>query len=300
MLKTETKKIRYALTIEYLGNAFCGSQIQLGKKTIQSELERAIGILLKKEVKTVFAGRTDSGVHAKGQFLHFDTDNEIDKKRFIYSLNALLPDEISVKQMKEVDKSFHSQKSAKYRWYRYIIDNKPSRSVVLKNISTHIPENLDIEEMQKALDYIRGSHDFSSFKKTNSDNPAKECNIMYARCRKISGIIYIDLIANRFLYNMVRIIVGTLIKIGGGSYKKGDLHKEGDSPKKGGSDKEGDSPKAKWIQEVLNARNRMEAGPTANPNGLTLMSVGYNENYNLNELMNMEATNEQNILCKAS
>ena len=276
MQKDKTEKIRYALIIEYLGAAFCGSQVQPGKMTIQSEIERAISILLKKEVKTVFAGRTDSGVHAKGQFLHFDTNQEIDKKRFIYSINALIHNGISVKQMMKVDKSFHSQKSAKYRWYRYIIDNNLSCSVFLKNISTHISGDLDTEEMQKALDYILGCHDFSSFKKTNSDNPAKECNLMYAKCRKISGIIYIDLIANRFLYNMVRIIVGTLLEIGKGSHN------------------------TNWILEVLCAKDRIKAGPTADPRGLMLMSVGYNENYNFNKLINMETTNEQNILCKTS
>lgn len=275
-MQENEQKIRYALTIEYLGTFFHGSQVQPGKITVQSEIERAIAILLKQETKTVFSGRTDSGVHAKCQFLHFDTNRKIDIRRFTHSLNALLPDEISVKQMKPVDADFHSQKSAKYRWYRYIINNRQNRSVLLKNISAHIPENLDLEEMSKALNYIAGTHDFTSFKKTNSDNPAKECNLISAQCRKISGIIYIDLIANRFLYNMVRIIMGTLIEIGRGSYK------------------------AERIIEVLRAKDRKEAGPTAEAQGLTLMGVGYEEKYNLNELMHMEATNEQNLLCKAS
>ncbi len=276
-MRKNNENPRYALTIEYLGTGFCGSQVQAeGCITVQSEIERAIGILTGERAKTVFCGRTDSGVHAKCQFLHFDLAHKVEIKRFTHSLNALIPDEISVKQMKPVDKTFHSQKSARYRWYRYIINNKQSRSVLLKNISAHIPEKLDLQKMQKALDYLIGYHDFTSFKKTNSDNPAKECSLLYARCRKISDIIYIDLIANRFLYNMVRIIVGTLTEIGRGSYE------------------------AEKMLEILQAKDRKAAGPTADPGGLTLMGVGYDEKYNLNELMRMEATNEQNLLCKAS
>jgi len=270
------KKYRYALIIEYLGNSFSGSQLQPGQNTVQSEIERALAILTKQETKTVFSGRTDSGVNAKGQFVHFDTDKEVDIRRFTHSLNAIILDNISVRHMREVDKSFHSQKSARYRWYRYMINNRKSRSVLLKNITTHIPEDLDTEEMQKALDCIAGKQDFTSFKNTNSDNPAKECNLMFAKCRKISDIIYIDLIANRFLYNMVRIIVGTLIEIGLGKYR------------------------AEEIVRILEEKDRTNAGPTAAPQGLTLMGVGYDEKYNLNELMHMEATNEQNLLCKAS
>ncbi|HSA07574.1 MAG TPA: tRNA pseudouridine(38-40) synthase TruA [Candidatus Gastranaerophilales bacterium] len=270
------KNNKYAIIVEYIGTSFSGSQFQPEQITIQSEIERVIKILTKEEIKTVFSGRTDSGVHAKCQFVHFYTDRELDKKRFIYSINAMLPSNISVKQLMKVDKSFHSQKSARFRWYRYIINNGQARSVFLKDLSTHIRDDLNLEEMQKALNYISGCHDFTSFKKTNSDNPAKECNLMYASCRKKSDIIYIDLIANRFLYNMVRIIVGTLIEIGKGVYK------------------------AERMLDVLKAKDRRQAGNTADPNGLILMRVGYDEKYNLNELMNMEATNEQNLLCKAS
>ena len=270
------KKFRYFMIIEYLGALFAGSQIQPGQKTIQSEIERAINILIKDNIKTVFAGRTDSKVHALNQTLHFNTNQEINKKKFVYSLNALLPDEINVKEMQKVDKSFHSQKSATYRWYRYLINNRQYSSVLLKNISFHIPGNLNVDEMQKALNYITGLHDFSSFKSAGSDNPAKECNMFYACCKKKSDIIYIDLIANRFLYKMVRIITGTLIKTGSGVLKAEDM------------------------LDVLNAKDRTCAGPTANAKGLTLMYVGYEEKCNFNELIKMEAKNEQNILCEAS
>lgn len=272
----ENKIFRYAMTIEFLGTIFAGSQIQPGQITVQSELEHAVNILTKENIKVIFAGRTDSGVHARCQFVHFDTNQEIDKKRFLYSLNAILPDEISVKDMAKIDKNFHVQKSAAYRWYRYMIYNSACKSVLLKDITSNTKENLNVEKMQKAILYLMGTHDFSSFKSSNTDNPAKECNILYVNCRKFSDIIYIDLIANRFLYNMVRIIMGTLIKIGNSSYK------------------------AEHILDVLKAKNRANAGPTAEARGLTLMGVGYPEKYNLNELIKMEKINEQNLLCKAS
>lgn len=270
------KILRYALLVQYLGTNFSGSQVQPGQRTIQAELEKAVNILTKENNRLILAGRTDAGVHAMGQVAHFDTEIEINKNKFLYSLNAILPDEICVKNIFEVENNFHSQKWAKYRWYRYIIDNRQQKSLLLKNISLHIPNKLNYEEMNNSLAHILGSHDFSSFKSSNTDNPAKICNILYASCKNFSGIIYIDLIANRFLYNMVRTITGTLIQIGEGKYKKDHL------------------------QDVLKAKNRNCAGPTADARGLTLIGVGYDERYNLKETIKTEAINEQNILCKAS
>lgn len=273
MQKVE-KKFRYALIFEFLGTSFSGSQVQPGQKTVQSEFERVLAILLKRGVKTIFAGRTDSGVHASCQFLHFDADEELAPEKFIYSINALISDDISVKQLIKVDKSFHAQKSGKYRWYRYLINNKSNRSVLLKDISMRFPGNLDVDAMQKALNYITGIQDFTSFKKVNTENPARECNLIYASCRKISDIIYIDLIANRFLYNMVRIIVGTLLEIGTGSQK----------PER--------------MLEIIRAKDRGVAGATAEAKGLTLIRAGYDEKYNFNMIKTETTTNEQNILCQ--
>lgn len=267
---------RYSMIVEYIGSEFSGSQKQLGSnvKTVQSELENSIKTILQRDVKVVFSGRTDRGVHAKNQSVHFDVPFELNLNRFLYSLNSVLSENISVKNVQKVDKYFHSQKSAKYRWYRYSINNNPQRSVWLGINSTHIYEKLNVEAMRKALDYLRGKHDFTSFKKVNSPNPVKECVMFYAGISEKSGVINIDLIANRFLYNMVRIITGTLISIGKGIYTP------------------------EHMQEVLEARDRNIAGPTAEASGLTLMTVGYDEKYNINK--NMETRNNENILCKAS
>jgi len=268
---------RYAVIIEYLGSSFAGSQVQPGQKTIQSEIEAVLNVLTGLEIKTVFAGRTDKGVHAKGQVAHFDLPFEIDTYRFIHSLNAILPADISIMSIKQVERDFHSQKSARYRWYRYTINNRQQRSSWFNN-ALHIRQKLDMESMNKALSYLIGKHDFSSFKSSNSCNPAKECMIYRAECTCLedAGIIYMDLIADRFLYNMIRIIVGTLIRIGKGSFPP------------------------EYMLEVLEAKDRTKAGPTARPEGLVLMSVGYSEKYNINDELNKEAIKNENLFCKAS
>lgn len=271
-----SNSFRYSMIVEYIGSEFYGSQKQLKSnvQTVQSELENAMKKILQREVKVIFSGRTDRGVHAKNQVVHFDLPLELNFKRFLYSLNAVLSEHISVKNIQKVDKSFHSQKSAKYRWYRYTINNNPQRSVWLGKTSAYIYEKLDVEAMRIALGYLEGKHDFSSFKKVNSPNPVKECLMYYAAITEKSGVINIDLIANRFLYNMVRIITGTLIAIGRGIYPP------------------------EHMLRILKAKDRNLAGPTAEACGLTLMAVGYDENYNINT--NMEIHNNENILCKAS
>ena len=272
--KTEDQTFRYAIVIEYLGISFAGSQIQKNQRTVQSELETALNILVKSTIKTVFSGRTDKGVNAKGQVVHFDLPNNVDIRRFQYSLSAILPSDISILSMEQVDKAFHSRKSALTRWYRYIINNRPGRSVWFKE-AIHITQKLDVNEMNRSLGYLIGNHDFTSFKNPDSGNPATECHLYKAECSYRDGIIYIDLIANRFLYNMVRIIVGTLINIGKGIFP------------------------AEHILEVLNSRDRVKAGPTARAEGLTFMLVKYSDKYNLFKCINKEAINE-NLFCQAS
>jgi tRNA pseudouridine38-40 synthase len=270
----EYTAFRYAVVIEYFGNAYAGSQKQPEQKTVQSEVEAALKILASRSIKVILSGRTDTGVHSRGQVAHFDLPYEVETKRFINSMNALLPPDISIKSLSQVENSFHSQKSAMYRWYRYVIDNNVQRSVWTGRTSAHIQESLDEEAMNKALCFLIGKHDFTSFKKTNSKNPARECLMYVAECSNHAGMIYIDLVANRFLYNMVRIIVGTLIKIGNGTYPP------------------------EHLLEVLESQDRKNAGPTASAEGLTLMKVGYSKKYNLYE--NKEASENENLFCKAS
>jgi len=216
----------------------------------------------KKKTKTIFSGRTDAGVNAKCQVVHFDTDVDLHKTKFLYSINSLLPKDISVKELKKVQSSFHAQKSARWRWYRYVIVNRAFRSVWdIPSMSVH--KKIDIDIINKSLEYLKGEHDFSAFRCARSDNPARICNVSYVYASEKNDIISIDIVADRFLYNMVRIIVGTLLKIERNSW----------SPSK--------------MKEILESKDRTQAGETIIPDGLYLMKVGY-ENYDFCECKNPE------------
>lgn len=255
---------KFALVVEYIGTNYAGSQIQPDKVTIQSELEKALSTLIiggrgcrklestpqNRLMKTVFSGRTDAGVHAKGQVVHFETDKPIVASRFVNSLNGLLPPDISVKSVESVDDEFHAQLSAQYRIYQYKIVNRRQRSAWDSN-SLLVREPLNVERMNEALTYLIGEHDFTSFKSVRTDNPAKDCNVYKAECTKDGDIITFEIVANRFLYNMVRTIVGTLLLI------------------------EHNKLQPEFMKEVLEAKDRAKAGQTISPEGLSLVEVGY-------------------------
>lgn len=246
---------KYAIKIEYAGKNYHGSQVQrvngkIAPATVQAELEIALYTLLKIKIKTIFSGRTDAGVNAKGQVVHFETDKKIVASRFINSLNGLLPNDISFSELKEVSSEFHAQKSAKKRYYQYVFYNRELRSAFDSDLML-VRYDLNIDRMQKALDYLKGEHDFSAFRSSKSDVPNRVCFIYKAECQKLGDTIVIDIVGNRFLYNMVRTIVGTLLLI-----EKNDLP-------------------AEFIKEILDGKDRTKAGKTVNPYGLTLMKVEY-------------------------
>ena len=251
---------RYLLVLEYIGTSYMGSQKQPKKMpnssklvvTIQDELEKAISTLTKTKTKTIFSGRTDAGVHARGQTAHFETELELNPSKFVNSLNGILSNTISVKELKKVPKTFHAQKSAKARHYRYAIANRTQRSAWDAHcLLVRYP--LDIQRMNKALSYLIGEHDFTSFKKVRTSNPAKICNMYKAKAVRDGDYVYIDFIADRFLYNMIRSIVGTLLLI------------------------ERNSLAPETLKEILDSRDKTKAGSTISPDGLTLIEVIYND-----------------------
>ena len=255
--------MRYALQVQYIGKNYAGSQIQfengieIQTPTVQGELEKAISTLIfgdpenkNRQFKTVFSGRTDKGVNSKGQVIHFDTDKSIVASKFVYQLNEILPPDISVSDLKEVDDKFHAQKSAKRRYYRFVFINRKCKNAFDGDLM-RVKYPVDIERMQKALDFIKGEHDFSSFKSSGTLNPSKICFIEKATCHKDGDNVIIDIVGNRFLYNMVRTIVGTLLEI------------------------EGHKLPAEHMEQVLMACDRRKAGQTVSPFGLTLMKVEY-------------------------
>ena len=250
---------RYLLVLEYIGTAYMGSQKQPSKMpntsktvvTIQDEVEKAISTLTKTKTKTIFSGRTDAGVHAKGQTAHFETELELEPSKFVNSLNGILPNDISVKELRKIEKTFHAQKSAKARHYCYTIANRTQRSA-WDGHCLLVRYPLDIERMNKALSYLIGEHDFTSFKKVRTSNPAKICNMYEAKATRDGDLVYIDFTADRFLYNMIRLIVGTLLVI------------------------ERNSLAPETLKEILEARDITKAGSTISPDGLTLVEVIYN------------------------
>ena len=253
--------MRYALDVQYLGKNYDGSQIQFegGKEignTIQGELEKALRTLIigghseNNRLKTIFSGRTDKGVNSLGQVVHFDTDRTIVASKFIYQMNEILPDDISVNNLRIVDQSFHAQKSAKSRYYRYELINRKYKQAFDGDI-LRVKYDLDIERMQSALNFLLGEHDFSSFKSSGTLNPSKVCFITRSEVEKQGDRVFIHLEGNRFLYNMVRTIVGTLLEM------------------------EGHNLPAEHMKMVLEAKDRRKAGRTVSPYGLTLVKVSY-------------------------
>lgn len=247
--------------------------------TIQSELEKALSTLIggcdrgkqiakssgnptanlnktqnnEKRIKTFFSGRTDKGVNSKGQIVHFETDKTLVASKFIYSMNEILPNDISISNefgLKEVANDFHAQKSAKKRYYQYVFYNKKQRSAFDGDL-LWIRWDLNIQRMQKSLEYLLGEHDFSSFRSSGSKTLNKTCFIYKVECKKLDDLVVINIEGNRFLYNMVRAIVGTLLLI-----EKNNLEPEA-------------------MKMILESKDRSKAGKTVNPYGLTLMKVEY-------------------------
>lgn len=256
--------MRYTLTVQYRGKCYSGSQIQLkngeliAEPTIQGELEKALSTLIKnsnakdktRPIKAIFSGRTDKGVNALGQVIHFDTDETIVASKFVYQINEILPEDISVTDLKVVDENFHAQKSAKKRHYRFEFINRRIKNAFDGDLM-RVKFDVSIERMQNSLNYLLGEHDFSSFKSSGTLNPSKICIIYEAKVSRVGDKVIIDIVGNRFLYNMVRTIVGTLLEI------------------------EGHNLEPEHMLEVLNAKDRKMAGQTVSPEGLTLMNVMY-------------------------
>ena len=249
--------MRIALGIEYDGNGFHGWQRQSVLSTVQSSLEDALSTIADEPIELFCAGRTDAGVHAIGQVVHFDTNAKRDSRAWIMGTNAHLPSGISVQWAEEVDESFHARYSALSRCYRYIIYNYPSRPALLARKITWYYEPLAIENMYSAAQYLLGENDFSSFRASECQSKTAMRNIQKIEVTRHQDFVVIEIQANAFLHHMVRNIVGVLKKIGAGFEKP------------------------VWAKEVLEAKDRRMAAETAPPDGLYLLRVDYPEKYKI-------------------
>ncbi len=245
--------MRVGLKIEYEGTAYGGWQRQKNAPSIQQKIEEALQQAFDVLCRVVGAGRTDAGVHAYGQIAHFDIETSVPAQRFSYILNQKLPADIRIVESWEAKKDFHARKKAIGKHYRYTIFQAPHASAMERNTSLHVPQKLNIDNMRKAAEFLVGEHDFSAFRSVGSNLVGTVRTIYRLEVNQDKNHIYIDVWGNGFLYNMVRIIVGTLISVG-----KGKLD-------------------AQNVREILDSKDRRRAGATAPAKGLAMCEVFYDE-----------------------
>ena len=241
------------LTIEYDGKDFNGWQKQPNKLNIQGEIEKAIQNVTGEQVNLIGSGRTDAGVNAFGQVANFKIDSEFPIEKMATAINSQLKKSIRVKKAEEVSSDFHSRYNCHSKTYNYIIDNSEQGSAIYRNLSYHVSKKLNIEKMQKAISYFIGEHDFSSFKSSGTSSKSSVRTIYNATVVKENDKVTISLTGNGFLYNMVRIISGTLVEVGLNNIETQEIPK------------------------IIEAKNRQMAGKTLPPQGLFLINVEYDE-----------------------
>lgn len=241
--------MRYFIEFSYNGKNYFGYQIQPDAISVQEELEKALSTLLREEIKTTGAGRTDTGVHAKKIYAHFDTEKLIDEN-LPRRLNSFLPPDISIKQIFPVKEDFHARFDATYRTYEYYI-SLYKNPFTQESAWQHWKKSLDIKAMNEACKILFEYEDFTSFAKLKTDNKTNICKMYKAFWEQNGSELKFTVSANRFLRNMVRAIVGTMVEIGSGKIQPEDLRK------------------------IIEDKHRNSAGTSAPAHGLYLVDVGY-------------------------
>ena len=254
---------RIALGVEYDGTNYFGFQKQNStKQTVQGSLEESISKVADHKVKTFCSGRTDAGVHAFMQVIHFDTRAIRSSIEWSRGINSYLPKDIRVLWAKEIDESFHARFSATKRSYIYNILNHSTPSALWADKSLYVPVRLDIQSMKKGSKYLIGEHDFSSFRGSGCQSKTPIRNIQEIKISRSDDFVTLEITANAFLLHMVRIIVGTLIMVG----KKEIQPKE--------------------VDKILKQKNRKLAGKTVSSSGLFFLGPSYPNKYKVPEFNN--------------
>jgi len=249
--------MRIALGIEYDGTGFYGWQRQSEGRTVQTCVEKALSIVADHPVEVVCAGRTDTGVHATGQVVHFDSVAARDMDSWRRGSNSHLPEDVRVQWAHPVVASFHARFVATERHYRYIIHNYRVNSPLLRNRVCPVYAPLDVVSMQTAASYLLGEHDFTSFRAVACQAHSPVRTLSQLEVSRRGDFIYLDVMANAFLHHMVRCIAGVLIAVGRGEQSPG------------------------WVAEVLSAKDRRLSGMNGPPGGLYLVAVRYPEQFGL-------------------
>ncbi len=251
--------MRYAAIVEYDGSQFNGWQIQPHAPSVQAAVERALAHVADEPIRVHTAGRTDTGVHAVGQVIHFDTDKQRPNYGWLRGANTRLPDSIAIKWISHVSDDFHARFSAQSRRYRYIMNTRKIPLGLFADYVSRYPVELDITAMQEAILPLIGKHDFSAYRASGcqSLDPVK---IMHSITLSQNGHwIWMDIHGDGFLHHMVRNIIGVLLKIGAGERE------------------------VDWARQVLLSRDRTQGGVTAKPNGLYFVAAEYDRKFGLPE-----------------
>lgn len=245
----------FAIKLEYDGTNYVGYQVQPNGDSIQAQLERALSRIAKlpkgEKIPTISSGRTDAGVHARGQVVQFTYPGDIAPANLCRALNSILPEAIRVIAVTPVASDFHARYSSVSKYYRFVVHHAPFPDPFTRLYALHHPYPTDLQRMQMAIQAIVGEHDFTSFCSTKTDKVDLVRTIYDARIEKDDDYFHFYFVGNGFLYNMIRIIVGTLLQIGDGLKPVDEL------------------------ERLIQVRDRRQAGPTAGGNGLFLMEVGY-------------------------
>jgi tRNA pseudouridine38-40 synthase len=252
--------MRIAAIVEYDGSHFCGWQLQDDVRTVQGDIEQALGVVANEPVRVITAGRTDTGVHASGQVIHFDVSAQRTGRSWIRGANSNLAQDVAVIWAEEVDPDFHARFSATGRHYQYVILNRPVHPTYLNRRVTWDYRPLDIDRMRAGAAHLAGTHDFSSYRTVHcqAKDPVRELRLLEIHRR--GDFVFLHVYANAFLHHMVRNIAGVLMTIGAGEREP------------------------EWAKQVLEARDRTQGGITAPPDGLYLTAVEYPQKFNIPQL----------------
>ncbi len=248
-------KVRYFIELAYKGTNFHGWQIQPNAVSVQETINKELSKLLRRDVEVEGAGRTDTAVHASFFVAHIDMEENIDIDKIIFKLNCMLPPDIVIFDIKKVPQNAHSRFDAISRTYRYFISKQ--KNPFLINSAWNLRADLDIAKMNKAAEIMLTYSDFACFCKAHGNNRTTICKLMYAKWTEQNNIIYLEIKADRFLRNMVRAIVGTMIDIGRGKLQVGD------------------------IEQILQSKKRSNAGMSAPAKGLFLYDIEYPKEYGI-------------------
>ena len=244
---------RINLTVAYDGTDYCGWQIQKNGVTVEEVLNRALSRLTGEKITVIGASRTDAGVHARGNVAVFDTDTRIPAERIAYAVNALLPEDVVVVRSEEVPAGWHPRKCVSVKTYEYRILNREFPDPVRRRDTYFVSFPLDLDRMRQAAGYLKGTHDFKSFCSAQTSVEDTVRTIYSLDVEKAGDLFTVRVRGNGFLYNMVRIIAGTLAGVGRGYFEPEE------------------------VERMLEEKDRTKAGVTAPPQGLTLVGIEYEE-----------------------